>query len=334
MQDLNTNGRCISLDLLYQYLERAVTKSEAKAIEIHLNSCETCFHEMASLIRHSHSPATDSEKRAIEKIRTITVKEQVDKILEYCGPPPVKKSTKGKSIKIIAIIKNKLKEFFDKWIYTRYIWRPVVTFFVLFIFIAGAFWGIRYYNTTYKISRAGKLLLNNHRIHIEDARLSGGYSSTGISMLMAPDPKKIEYIEQAKSKLDKAIKKDTRFLKANRLLAQVFIIEKLNSQADSVFSAMGDTVYNSAALLNDRGVLYFQQRDWKKAALHFQLALEIDKNFLEAYYNLALVKMKLGELEEAISILNIYVKSEQNGEWRDAAHRLINTINREIQALN
>lgn len=320
------SSKCISDELLYRYLDGNVIESEAEVIEKHLNACPICFSNIVSIVKNLFLPITDFEKSEITKLRTITPDEQVSKILQYCGQPG-EKSVKGKKVKITATIKKRVKEFFEKWIYTKYIWRPAVIFSVLVFFIVGIYSGEKYYYTGYQISQAEKLLLNNHRIYIEDPRLSGGYGSTGISVLMGSEEKEPSYVEQTKLKLNKAIKKGSKSLKARHLLAQSFIIEKQNAKADSIFMAIGDTINTSAALLNDIGVLYFQKRDWKMAERQFQSALEIDKNFLEAYYNLALTEIKLHEPNEAMSFLKKYVEHEHNEAWKNAAQSLMNKIN-------
>lgn len=324
---IEKSGNCVSDELLYRFLEGMVTESEAEIIEKHVNSCQVCFSEMASIAKNSLSPITDFEKSEITKLRIITRDEQLSKILEYCGQAG-EKPEKGKKVKIAVIIKERVKDFFEKWINTKYIWKPAIVFSILIFFIAGIYSGIRYYNTSYQIYQAEKLLQNKHRIYIENPRLSGGYGSKGIGMLMGHEADKLSYVEQSKSKLNKAIEKGSKSLQARQLLAQAFIIEEQNAKADSIFKTIGDTVKTSAALLNDIGVLNFQKGDLKKAALNFESALAIEKDFAEAYYNLALVKIKLQQLSEAIIYLEKYLKLEDNKDWNKAAQSLINRINK------
>jgi len=330
--DFEKNSNCISDDLLYRYLEGRISESEAEAIEKHLNSCPVCFNDMASVVRNSLTPATESEEAEIARMRIITPEQQVAKILEYCKPF-LKEPARRKQVKFTVIIKNRIKQFIEKWIYTRYVWRPGIAVSVLIIFICGILLGVRYFNTGYQISEAEKLLLKNQRIFIENARLSGGYSSTGMSVILAPENEKFTYLDQAESKLNRAVSKGAKALKAKRLLAHIFLFKNQNARADSVFVQIEREPETSAASLNDLGVLYFQKQQWGKAVDYFQSAIEINENFPEPYYNLALTKKEMEKLDEALAIFNKYVEIEDDEVWRDAAKRLISEINKTMKEL-
>ena len=75
--NLGKSSDCINDELLCRYIDATVTKSEAAAIEKHLNSCPACFNDMVSIVKNSLSPITDFEKNEINKLRTITRDEQV-----------------------------------------------------------------------------------------------------------------------------------------------------------------------------------------------------------------------------------------------------------------
>ena len=317
---------CINDDLLYKYLEGRVTETEAQAIEQHLNSCSICFHEMASLLRNSLSPATDSEKRGIAEVRTLTSEEQVSKILSY--DEQLNRVTPQKSGKEGKFVFATIKKFFEKLIPFELNYKPALAALILIILMIGAYWGIQYYNTGYQIINAENTLQTKYKIYIGDTRLSGGYQSTGISMLMAPGDAKPSYLEQAKLQLEKAIRNGSTSIKARHLLAQIFIIEKEFGRADSILTKFGKESTVSGALLNDIGVFYFQKKDWKNAADNFQSALEVDENLLEARYNLALAKEKLNAPEEAVHILKKYIELENNEAWKNAAQHLINKLHK------
>lgn len=337
-EHIKKKEECISDELLFRYLEGKITQSEASAIERHLNSCPMCFEQMASLLRHSLSPATESEKREIAMLRTITPEEQVSKILLYheqLGRTVSEKPQKEEKFILATIrkLKNSVKKFFEKVIPFEFKWRPALAALTLIILIIGSYWGVQYYHTDYQILKAENILRTKHRVFIEDTRLSGGYRSSVISMLMTPEEEQAAYLEQARSHLEESIKNGSESIKARQLLAQIFIIEKKFDRADSILAKIGKESISSAALLNDIGVLYFQKKDWKNAANNFQLALEIDEKFCEAYYNLALTKEKLGVPVEAILILKKYIKLENDEAWKNAAQHLIKKITKTEQEL-
>ena len=335
IRDFKKKKNCISDGLLYSYLEGMVTEAEAIAIERHLNSCVNCFNELTSILKNSISPATELEEQEIAEMRTITAKEQVSKILSYHEQLNKKPATDKKVDNvIIKKIKRILKKIFENIILNKYYWRPAFAVLVFITSIVCIYQGVKYYNTDYQILRAENILLNNHRIYIESARLSGGYGSSGISVLMASDEDKPSFTEQAKSYIKKAIANGSKSLRAKQLLAQIFIIEHEDNMADSILIEIQKEPIISAALLNDSGVLLFQKKDWKNAADNFQAAIVINNNFLEAYYNLALVKMKLKKMDDAISILNKYIELEDDELWENAARHLISKGNMIREEMN
>jgi Tfp pilus assembly protein PilF len=166
------------------------------------------------------------------------------------------------------------------------------------------------------------VLKNNYRIYIENTRLSGGYLSTGISMLMSADDESSSYLETARNDLLKAIHHGSKSQAAIQLLAHVYIIEKNYLKADSLLSIL----QNTASVYNDLGVLYAEQKEWGEAANQHQLALNTDSHFTEAYYNLALMKIKLGSTDDAISLLETYIRLETDTVWINAAQHILERI--------
>jgi Tfp pilus assembly protein PilF len=79
---------------------------------------------------------------------------------------------------------------------------------------------------------------------------------------------------------------------------------------------------NSALILNDLGTIYYSKCIFEKANQYFEKALQIDANYIEANYNLALTKIKLGTFDEATIFLNKTIELEKNEAWNAAAKRL------------
>ena len=84
-QKQQQNRACLNELQLYKYAEGNIKKNEAQKIEKHINSCNNCLSELASLSRNSLTPVTDQEQATIEDLRTFSVEEQADKILAYQG---------------------------------------------------------------------------------------------------------------------------------------------------------------------------------------------------------------------------------------------------------
>lgn len=329
MKNGNASGidaaECISDDLLFRYVEGATTRAETSRINKHLSSCENCFNLMASLIKNEQSPLNEQELENVKELIKTPIEEQVAKILGYheqLSQPISEKNTIVNSFSFEALIQS-IKSSVDRW---NYILKPVAVAVGIVVLMIMGYRGVRYYKTGYQIVKAENLLHDNYKNYIEDARLSGSYEPSGISVLMDAEDANFTYLELAKSRLMDAIDRNFESAKAQQLLAQIFIIEKDYTKADSILTQVKNEFELTASLLNDIGVLYYRKNDWKNAAENFSSAIKVDANFIEAYYNLALAKLKLDESEEARLYLEKYLKLESDGEWNIAAQRLIDQI--------
>ena len=128
-----------------------------------------------------------------------------------------------------------------------------------------------------------------------------------------------DYLQQSRARLERALAHGEQSSKARQLLAQIFIIQKEYTSADSILRTLEPDAKNSPTLLNDLGVYYFQQQDWANAEKYFSEAIKVDSRFPEARFNLALVKMQMNEKDEANAILSEYLKIEKDKNWKNAA---------------
>ena len=318
---------CLSEHQLYNYIEGHVTKTEAHRIGKHLSSCKYCLSELSSLARNSLTPMTDKEKTTVGELRTISIEEQADKILSFQEEVKRQASDKSEemavswSSKVVEVITKIFNQFFIGESYSK----PVFVSLILLVCIAGVYKGIKYYNTGYQINLAENKLLDNYQIFFKNARLSGGYKSTGVSMLMSSEEESESYLDQSKFNLNKAFNNKYESTKAKQLQAHIYFIEKEISSADSVFAQIEETEI-STEILNDKGVLLFEKRDWENAINKFQQAFDKNPGLLEALYNSALCKIELGESTEAVSILKKYVALETDERWKSAAQSVIKDI--------
>ena len=70
----------------------------------------------------------------------------------------------------------------------------------------------------------------------------------------------------------------------------------------------------------DKGQVYFEQQEYKKAGLEYKNALQIDPKFTEAYYQLALCELKEGNLKNAFA--NFRKVVEQDEQHVEAQYQL------------
>ncbi len=70
----------------------------------------------------------------------------------------------------------------------------------------------------------------------------------------------------------------------------------------------------------DKGQVYFEQQEYRKASLEYRNAIQIDPKFTEAYYQLALCELKEGNLKNAFA--NFRKVVEQDEQHTDAQYQL------------
>jgi tetratricopeptide (TPR) repeat protein len=302
---------CIDNDLLVRYIEKDTTTEETDRIREHLDKCQICFRVAASMIRDEYSPITEAEKEEVRKLLKLTPEEQVEKILSY----QKEANAKPKRIRLV----DRSRSFFDlRQVYLRYAAAAA-------ILVVAILRGVQFYQVGFQILRAENTLKENYRIYIEDVRLSGEYASTGISKTMGEEEGSA-YLDKAASRLEGALKHDQKSIKARRLLAQVAIIEGNYNRANELLSGITKNNKTPANILNDQGVLAYQQGNWATAANRFQSAIDADPNLLEARFNLALTKLKQGQKQEAATILERYIALEKNDIWKRAAMHVLQKI--------
>ncbi len=306
---------------LLQYLEGTLAKAGARRVQNHFHECTDCFDLLIAAFQNQAHPATEEELAQAEKLITVTPEQKVVRILELAKKIYPARSapemTESFLQRIVSLFQK--RDASEKIIFS---WARVAAFAtILFALFAGGRQAWQYVQTDLQVRRAEDLLNRQHRIFIKDARLSGDYGSSGISVLMGEEDEQ-NYLQQAQARLEKALAQGEQSPKARQLLAQIFIIAQQYPAADSILHTIDSAALHSAALLNDRGVYYFQRQDWASAEKYFSEAIQADPKFGEARYNLALVKMQLGAKDEANAILDEYVQIEPDENWQNAARGL------------
>lgn len=331
-------GECVSDELLFSYLDGVATPEEARVVQKHLIECKTCFEVVAAVAKDSLHVPNEAEWVEFEKTVKPNPDKQIAGIVSRANelfPTSSRKASEGVEESIAyssaTSIAQSMWERLRHWFETPQLApRYALALATLLVVVAGAYWGIRFYKTTYRIAQAEHLLRENYKVYIADTpRLAGGYESKGIGILMADSESvavESSYLNQVFALVKAAIGSGAESVNAKQLLAQVLIIKKSYAQADSLLEQLRPEVMNSAAMLNDLGVLRFEQGRWENAAQYFESASKVDSQFIEARYNLALTKAKLGATAEAIVILDEYVSLETNEGWRNAATAFRNKL--------
>jgi hypothetical protein len=260
-------------------------------------------------------PALNSE--SVAEMNEISIKSD-DEILAGIFKRTQKQRLVTRIINKLFLLWNKIKNISlaGNKLYPRY----AFAFVLLIIITLSVHFTLLYYHTSYQLLKARDLLTNNYRIYMKDTpRLSGGYQSSGISMLLAGENNK-SYLEQALQYTQKALAKDKKSAQARLLQAQIFMINHEYQKADSVLSQVKE---RTAFFYNDTGVLKFLKEDLSTAVKYFKLSIDTDKKCKEAYYNLALTEFHLGNKEACRAYLTEYLTFENDAGWRNAAANIM-----------
>lgn len=338
------SGKCLNDDQLYRYLEKLLLKAESLSVQEHLDSCSACFDDMVTMVRNAHAPASEVEKLEIARLPKLSPQEQVAKILDYveaeCPPEGSINESARKALDDSSMLHTEKSFWQDLWqrvVSPRLLPRYAFAIVALLILVAGSFVGIRYYQNTYPLAQVEGELRAQYRTYVNlrdytasAPRLSGGYGHQPI-MPMSGEEEGASYLGDARRRLEAVLAKDSKSVKAKHLLAQIFIVQEAHTQADSILREIPPASLREADLMNDQGALYLAMGNLPAAAQNFAAALQADPKLVEARYNLALAKAKMGLTAEARALLEEYLKLEKNAGWRHAAESLIEQLQEKNQ---
>jgi tetratricopeptide (TPR) repeat protein len=334
------SGKCLSDDQLYRYLEKLLPKAESLGVQEHLDSCSVCFDDMVTLVRNAHTPASEAEKLEIARLRKLAPQEQVAKILEYVAteypsPGPALNENARKALDDSSKVytgKNFWPDLWQRVVSPRLLPRYAFAVATLLILAAASFWGIRYYQNAHSLAAVESELRANYRTYVNlrdytasAPRLSGGYDHQPI-MPMGGEEEGASYLENAQRRLEAVLVSDSKSVKAKHLLAQIFIVQEAYTRADSILREIPPASLQEAGWLNDQGALYLAMGNVPAAAQNFAAALQADPKSVEARYNLALIKARMGLTAEARTLLEEYLKLETNAGWRHAVESILERL--------
>ena len=314
-----SNGAHLDDDLLYRHLEKTTTPEEEAHIEQHLNSCNICFAEVMALTEMVQTPITESERIEIARSRKVSPEQQVGKILAIVNLPQPVGPPSLPPIGTIQIL-------IALWLRSR---RKVGAITLLLLLGIGGRIGIPYYQSASALAQVENELRAHHKTYVNlnafgdsAPRLSGGYMHEP-AFRMAPDT----VLVNSRLQLQKALQRNIKSVKAKQLLAQTFIMQGAYTQADSMLRQIPLATLQDASLFNDQGVFYLAMGNLPAAEHAFTDALKTDSGFIEAHYNLALVKTRMGAMADAITELKKYSTLETDEGWRNIVGIILDDMN-------
>lgn len=315
-------------DLVVRSYDKSLSPKEAALFLHALVSTDKSFDDLVAVLGEAVRPVPETTQTAVTQLAGISIAE---KALEMI---PSEETSPKKSVFDISAIWERISV-------------PSLTYAAVAVTVMAVGWSVfDYFNTDYKIAQASEMLVENYRVYYKDMpRLSGNYGATATGAVLgererAPERKAIpdsgepqresssmlrrdgKYLKDALKLTEEAIANGARSPEAKRLQAQIYIIEGEFKKAEERLNSI-PADKRTAAVFNDLGVLNFKQGDLQKASDHFETAIQVDRTFKEAYYNLALVQKKRGLKREVEATIREYLKLETNEDWHRAARALI-----------
>jgi tetratricopeptide (TPR) repeat protein len=110
---------------------------------------------------------------------------------------------------------------------------------------------------------------------------------------------------------------------ASRLVLAQAYLERARpddiDRARTILSGLESSGSGSVELLNDIGVVWFQSRDYERAASYFERALGLQSNYNPALFNIALTHERLHRNSDAIREWQQFLSTSADQKWKDEA---------------
>lgn len=318
---------CVNDIELYNYLEGRLANEDARAIELHLNSCYTCFENFASLLRNTQSQASVEEAKEIAAVRNISMDEQVTKIVSIidteCAQKPGQISG---AIMPLKKWRKKLKSFFENSMVAKKEWRWALAS-VCILLLAGLIGFPRYMDRrgTGAANNAINSMTQLHFISDTDSpRPIGGFRFIAFGATRSPN--ELDKIKPAKQALLDALKFNPDNSLINEYLGTYYLlIEKDIEQASRYYQIAYRLDSTRAAILNDMGVLAIAQKNYESAIRYLLEAQQRQPGLHEAQYNLIIAYSGIGKIAEASQAREQYKALDPTISWYEVSKSLIDS---------
>jgi len=296
---------CLSPETIGKYINHELRPAEIPAAEKHLASCEGCRHQLVAISQISIEPVSEEARQLLEALPPLEISEQVNAIQEI-----IRKWKKPE----ITPVKIRLKE---KWSLDSFVPQPAFIFIaILLLGIAGKWWAWPAYQYYRFVRQSERQLVEQNKIYYRnEPRPAGDYRSSREYQLMAPQEER----QTTGALLTQALRYKPDGEMARLRLAQYFLLQKMDSSADSLLKLLEAASPQNAAVLNDRGIWLLRRQRYDSAAIFFQRAFALNPQLDEALYNLALAQTQQGDTAAAKTNWKKYLVLDAKTEWHNAA---------------
>jgi hypothetical protein len=307
---------CLSKTTIVEFLNGELLRSKRRDVEKHLAVCDECRQTLTEIFRAIAAEVSEEEKAILASCPPFEIDEQVRRIVDLMPKPATpEKGARGWAWPVVPAMPKPRPA----------IWRPALIFvLVLFIFGVGKWWAWPAFRYFHLVRKGQSLMAEQIKIYyLGKLRPAGNYHSSRFAQLMSAEEGSVP---DAATALKKALAYNHEGEAARQALAQYYLLQEQYKPADSLLKILQAASPQSAAMLNDRGILFHHRAQYDSAALAFQRALALDPNLEEALYNLAITQTQLGDLAAAKQTWEQYLKLEVPIEWHNAAQTQRNAL--------
>ncbi|MCI0691582.1 hypothetical protein L0337_06185 [candidate division KSB1 bacterium] len=295
---------CPPPEQIDRFISNSLPKRRLREVEKHLAMCNACRRQLIAAFQVSFAPASEEEKNLLAALPPFEISGQVNAIKKLMPKKPG-------LLDLIRQIPDRLALPVSIPRIPRPAWALAL---VLVLGVVGKWWAWPAYQYYRLASQGESQLLEQNKIFYKgELRPAQGYGSSGEAEIMSP--KKLP----TDSLLRGALTYNQNGEKARLRLAQYFLLQERYDSSDSLLKLLEAASPQNAAVINDRGIWFFQRQQFAAAAAAFQRAYELNPRLDEALYNLAIAQTQLGNSaaealwEKYIALANI------KAEWRNAA---------------
>jgi tetratricopeptide (TPR) repeat protein len=298
---------CPPPERIDRFISNSLPKRQQREVEKHLAICDACRRQLIAVFQASFAPVSEGEKKLLEALPPFEISAQVNAIKKLMPDKPG-------VLDIIRQLPGRLELPVPTFGIPRPAWALAL---VLVLGLVGKWWAWPEYRYYHLVSQSESQLEEQYKIYYREMpRPSHGYLSSAIAEPMG--------LEEENQTID-ALLQQALYYKPNgetaRLrLAQYFLLQEMEGPADSLLKLLEIASPQNAAVVNDRGIWFFQRQQFAAAADAFQRAFDLNPRLDEALYNLAIAQAQLGNTTAAQQSWKQYLKRDDvKPEWRNAA---------------
>ena len=144
----------------------------------------------------------------------------------------------------------------------------------------------------------------------------------------------MEKYDQAEEYYKKVLEKDPKNQEAMLLIGNCYANRGDEKKALEWYNKIEFEKIDDPMVLFNIGSNFYTQSKFEEALKYYKKAVEIQKNFLDAIYQLGLIYLNLGNSQDAIEVFESYLKYDQDSERASQVKGFIEFLKKKIEDKN